>query len=45
MVVRPVVSAGAEDAGLDSLIHCSQGRVTASFSADLLGGHRQWIKL
>ena len=45
MVVRPVVSAGAEVAGLDSLIHCSQGRVTASFSADLLGSHRQWIKL
>ena len=45
MVVRLVVSAGAEVAGLDSLIHCSQRRVAASFSMDLLGCHRQWIEL
>ena len=45
MVIWLMVSAGAEVAGLDSLVHCSQGRVAASFSADLLGSHRQWIEL
>ena len=45
MVIWLVVSAGAEVAFLDSLVHCSQGRVAASFSADLLGSHRQWIEL
>ena len=44
MVIWLVVSAGAEVAGLDSLVHRSQGRVAASFSADLLGRHRQWIE-
>ena len=45
MVVWLLVSAGAEVAGLDSLVHSSQGQVAASFSVDLLGGHREWIEL
>ena len=45
MVVWLVVNAGAEVAGLDCLVHRSQGRVVASFSADLLGGDRKRFEL
>ena len=45
MVVWLVVSAGAEVAGLDCLVHRSQGWVAASFSADLLGGDRKRFEL
>ena len=40
-----VVCVEAEVNGLDSSAHSSQGRAVACFSADLLGGHRQWIEL
>ena len=40
-----VVSARAEVAGLDRLVHRSQGWVVVSFSADLLGSDRKRFKL